>query len=1281
MGIPSIILHNVINGHAVNLTLDQPIDREITVFFPMVPGKDTITLISDEYLTTKITAEVTNQVNTVVMQKVTDEINNQFATTIMPKIEQTIIDYDQNVTARFNDVNQSIQDLETKVTDITNNAINGLTVKLDQEIIDRKEGDRILEEKIQEIYNIFDSKPNDNIDGTITDMQETMKKLIHIGKDSSFFLSTNPDYNGTPITLPLLTAFESGSLRKISLETLSCNGKKDNLSDKEVIYKEIITQSRYNSKVVINRNKPLSKIVDDINRDIKTLGVSLNRVVPTGTIIALPYNGDNDPEINRNYLKCDGKYVPVKHYSDLALKLGYGYKDLDTYMSHPAVLCYLDDLKNRQYIQETIVRSSFYSESYNKNSLYGELPSNSFMLHYLSNECTAPVLIADTRVGTGNNGFVLQRRAAGNKNVRFDFLNGSGKLELMKKNKLVFLFHGNTIVDSVYAAFINQGDFFGGYFSSYVLNNEEERNTKYVNKIINLDGNASNQTQAITIPLDVNEQSQDLGFITVDTVDTKPDIFNVISNNLKLDRIHSLYGLLYTDTYDTPTEIGESLVGDLVDYLQFVLQLGKKDTDKTPCLNIAKSLFSLNQTQMKKTVELPNGILYVRQRAGNIDLATDPDIDNNLIATLDKQLNFIKVKSNTDEKYYFTSVSQTPNDTACDKLLNSTYVKNRLIKGKKTTDNDQVVELMISLKSTRVEINVLDMNPQNEIIYSAVDLNEVREKTPQEFSLERLYKEGSKGLKSGNLNKNSAFTLDLKQFVSLYNDVYNSEFNILETVFSNYDVYGKNPSNPPVWAHKLTNNRDTNLELLFHGKNNTGVLQLFTSDGTGNTNPQWAMDWLEFLNIINSGTTDPDGFYFLLTVTDVDTKEHLTTKIGFVPYVNDNDVELIDIDSYSLPSDIDSLHGSINNNNKPRIMSLDIKNRSNIQIVVYPLNNFKETDWYSTKPGMKPVDSNYSTLYVENRLRGLVLFHSFKYGYFSTENTNTLNAIMFTNKDQYNAVFGTSRLLNTPLVDIYNSYVSNSPIYQPMETVSYDLGGEYTGTTDTNFEYAVNGNVIEYTYNRQKSTIDLSNFVSNFSQPANDYYIELRTCLLEVGSNNVLVSDSEFPILLYCTKNNSTVGNGFSLDIPGAKHISLSNRNVVSTITINVNGKKFYPFVLVTYTFQLKKKLSLNNGTFQIPDLRDDFLRHDERNLGLKQTWTIPQIQGSFKIAGTSAGFDSHQGVFQPGSSGTFPANSTGNSGGRAIFDLNNLPSYRKHTNSDGKMHPDYTGVQYWIKF
>ena len=336
MGIPSIFLHNLVNGHAVNLTLNQPIDREITVFFPMIPGKDVITLVSDELLDLKITNEVTRQVNTVVMQKVEDEINNQFTTTIMPKIEQSIINYDQNVTARFDVVNQFIQNINNDILTINTQSLPDITLKLDQEKLERKEEDRKLKDSldnevttrsnetrninnhIKSILNVFDRNPNDGVDATVTDLRWVIENLVRIAKDTSNVLETNPTYDNIPTRFSNYTTnFLAGNVNLWSALSLNIDGTQNNKNDPELLSRYILNKTENPSKELHGRNTTVGNLLLNLQEQIKMLGLGLSRIIPIGTVIPVPTDGTNIPGLIKNYLRCDGSEVSATLYENL----------------------------------------------------------------------------------------------------------------------------------------------------------------------------------------------------------------------------------------------------------------------------------------------------------------------------------------------------------------------------------------------------------------------------------------------------------------------------------------------------------------------------------------------------------------------------------------------------------------------------------------------------------------------------------------------------------------------------------------------------------------------------------------------------------------------------------------------------------------------------------------------------------------------------------------------------------------------------------------------------
>lgn len=1266
MGIPSIILHNVINGHAVNLTLDQPIDREITVFFPMVPGKDTITLISDEYLTAKITAEVTNQVNTVVMQKVTDEINNQFATTIMPKIEQSIIDYDQNVTARFNDVKQSIQDLETKVTDITNNAINGLTVKLDQEIIDRKEGDRILEEKIQEIYNIFDSKPNDNIDGTITDMQETMKKLIRISKDTASFLNTNPDYEDNSLVLKKLTDFETGKLTKRDLDSLDASGSNTISSDNETIYKNILQSSDYNSNTVIKRESSFDAIIDKINNDIKTLGVSLTRNVPTGTIIAIPYNGDIDPEINRNYLKCDGKSVPRSVYPELGKKFGLSMKEGRTLTTSFINITFKDIIEINNFVDNIFVMSHLYSRCYNENNVSRAMPEFSGVLLYLSKPSSnSQYLTTNTQISTTDKGYCKYVNT-NTFEVGFKQITGSNTIEKWDITPdpgitSVLYVKECTILGTGLYFKNNNYEQVNGLVDSNVIFNTNV-NSKIRGKVVSL----RNGTNLIMAETDFSTRPNNTnGYILVSNHPVSPVSFEGLSLNkttIYLDNMYKLYGFLYdkSTTNDNPRKIGKHMYGKLDTWFEYILQTGRLENF------VLENIFRLN-----KITNSYENISMARLELENdrVVLKTNNSLNKESTIELPNELNLIKVldlNNTSNINYFFYQKGDDNSDDMKDVIYNrgdAIGIIGDQFMVRILGSQDNTGDFYIGSGNFNIDIIGID----NSFHICTYDLSVIEEEATDVFSLNKLFKTIKEDSPSTNIGFDNSFSLNLNQFVDFYKETYGSVNDILESVFVNYKIWGTDP-NRISFLYKNTGNVPCDIKVFPDNSTDLIEIKAFnTIVGTVKTQ--------HFKEIIGTDfNVSYDGYFFLLNITKVDTNESLEDRIVYLPRTPSTK----SVFNPSLRKELNSFYcsGSLNNTYCYRTR---LKDNATYRFTVYPLNIFSSQNELKYKPGTNPTPLAGQIHSFSKRLKGPIMYNLYKYGYFMTENSNNLSSVVFDKREDYkNAFFGDTSI-DIPFEDLKKKYIGTKNEGIVYKESHINTVGT-SGLVDIDFFLSSDSCALAVNGSRELVYYDLNSVTTN--GVTEGYMILIRIRMIDPDTNKVIISDKEFPVVLFVYNASTTVPNDTALNLPGARVIQVpSGTNVVSVIKkqVDIQSQKYKVEVIALTTLSVRRNIL--DTSFKIPDLRDDFLRYDENNLGSKVDWTIPQIQGSFKIAGTSAGFDNHQGVFQPGTKGTFPSSSTGNAGATSVFDLNNLPSYRKHINSNGKMHPDYTGVQYWIKF
>lgn len=1280
MGIPSIILHNIVNGHAVNLTLDQPIDREITVFFPMVPGKDTITLISDEYLNSKISTEVTNQVNTVVMQKVQDEINNQFTITILPKIEQTIIDYDQNVTARFDTVNQSLQDLETKVTDITNNAINAITVKLDQEIIDRKEGDRILEEKIQEIYNIFDSKPNDNIDGTITDMQETMKKLIRIGKDSASFLSTNPDYEDNTLLLKPLSAFQAGNLDYFDYKHLNILGNNGTESDKEFIQKNILEKYNYNENVVINRDKDLSSIVGEINKDIKGLGLAVNRSVPTGTIISIPYNGDNDPEIYRNYLKCDGKEVSVQTYRELAEKLGYNNKDGVFNDNQYIVLPFKKWLTPNTYVSNFVLETGVYIDMYNKVSKKRFMPPRA-ELFYLSKSTTEMgrigTIVDNTNGDKFSVSFIKKRQGNSSLPIKLQVLNEATNRTIHNKNlepgyRVCAIIKNNEIHQS-YLSYIpgNRVPVLDTYVTSTTVKDNWTLQNSQGNDAV-VYGDTVGQTVTLKHNIPVTNNQDIYKFVSMDiTPQFLSQTYDANLTEITLTDVFfaRIYTMLYSDKFSPvgdETTLGKSMLTPLDILFSQVLQQDVRNNAWDSKEAFIENIFNINPITIKFTDVIKDKVNTYPIKVKNDDcyIGLNKDGSEGYKVLNQPGMHFIKVSVNDRNHYFAFQKSKEVNgntleDEFADKVLNIFQgFNNQLLISK----HGELRVLDLSIRVNKDDFVTVEIISSPNIKLTTYKTN--REvKKPVEFKIKKLKEEINKHMildtsEFDTTNNGPTFSMDLDQFIKFYNENYSHRNEVIAPAFSNFDPWSNNS-----FFVELNNVSNYKLEVepATPGQNLNSNSRLSFNYNSGS---YWNISYSEIFKAIYGNPSR--CFYFLFKVIDRDTYEVYEERICFVGGANAYSRQPSDFST--LPKDLNTVYF-----NEHAIIERTLHKNSNLIVSVFPLNVFNLSTEELTKPGTYPLGGKL--LYPNNRLMGIMLYYMYTYGYYRNSSSNNLGFIVFTDKN-YAGKFVRDDIFSkesfTSLWEGYSGLNSDSIIKLEDTTPNTEVTNCNISVSDTTIIVNL-GN-----YNKV-FTVPLS----KLPNPAEGYYAYVRIRVIDSTTGNVIVSDDSLPSYFFLNGANSGIGNDTPLRIPGAKHF---NPPSSSNVTINnLNVPRFLTSckiqVLIISTPDLRKSLYSHSEKFRVPDLRDDFLRYDENNLGNKVEWTIPQIQGSFKIAGTSAGFDSHQGVFQPGSSGTFPANSTGNSGGRAIFDLNNLPSYRKHTNSDGKMYPDYTGVQYWIKF
>lgn len=1284
MGIPSIILHNVINGHAVNLTLDQPIDREITVFFPMVPGKDTITLISDEYLTAKITAEVTNQVNTVVMQKVTDEINNQFATTIMPKIEQSIIDYDQNVTARFNAVNQSIQDLETKVTDITNNAINGLTVKLDQEIIDRKEGDRILEEKIQEIYNIFDSKPNDNIDGTITDMQETMKKLIRISKDTASFLNTNPDYEDNRLLLKPLTAFQSGSLDYFDYKHLNVLGNNGTESDKDCIQKNILEKYNYNENVVINRDKDLSTIVGEINKDIKGLGLAVNRVVPTGTIISIPFNGDKDPEIYRNYLKCDGKEVSVNSYRELAEKLGYNNKDGVFNDNQYIVLPFKKWLSSNTYVSNFVLETSVYIDMYNKVSKKRFMPPRAelFCLCRSNAEMNRiGRLVNNTNGDNFSLSFIKKSQGSSKFPIKLQVLNETLNTNIHNRNlepgyRICTIVKNNEIQQSYLSYIPGSGlPVIDTYLSSTNVQDTWNLYNNQGNDAV-VYGDTVGKTVTLKYNIPVSNNQDVYKFTSIDiTPQFYSQIYEADMTEIMLSEVFftRIYTLLYSDKFSpvgNESALGKVMLTTLNILFSQVLQQDVRNNSWDNKEAFIENIFNINPITTKFTDVIKNNVNTYPIKVKNDDCYIGLNKDGSEGYTvLDKPgMHFIKVSVNNRKHYFAFQKSKEANtnileDEFADKVLNLFQgFNNQLLISK----HGELRDLDLSLTVNKDDFVTVEIISSPNIKLTTYKTNREIKKPVESFSIKKLRDKVSEFLSLANdeldiTNTGPTFSMDLDQFVKFYSDHYTNRNDIIKTCFSNYDPWGNS-------SHYITSNHFSNVSSLkvrvtADGTvNNGGDIYFFYNNGSDRS---IRIPYSTFISEI--GGNGQPGFHFLMKIVNAKTYDVLEERICFVGKKSNYARPLQDFKVLS-KSDVSTVYFSEN-----FVFERTFTTNTDLNIYIFPLNIFLLNQQDLTKPGTVPTHINVA--YPNNRLGGLLMYYLYTYNYtFVDQNTN-LGSVVFSDKSYSQKFLREDEMVMREFDSLWNDYTSD----QSLGLIKLESSNKNTNINYISIDIGnVNMNVRVGT---QTETFNPG--IPPLPNPSQKFHYFARVRVVDLSGKEI-ISDNELPTFYYIYNANSSIGSNTSLRVPGAMHFNTNSTTSTVNIfnkTLNLGVKDYKVQVLIISTPDLRKSLYSHSEKFRVPDLRDDFLRYDENNLGSKVDWTIPQIQGSFKIAGTSAGFDNHQGVFQPGSRGTFPSSSTGNAGATAVFDLNNLPSYRKHINSNGKMHPDYTGVQYWIKF
>lgn len=1278
MGIPSIILHNIVNGHAVNLTLDQPIDREITVFFPMVPGKDTITLISDEYLTVKITAEVTNQVNTVVMQKVTDEINNQFATTIMPKIEQSIIDYDQNVTARFDTVNQDIKDMNNDLSNLINTNNNNLTLKLDQEIIDRKEGDRVLEEKIQEIYNIFDTEPNDGIDGTIADMQETMKKLIRIGQDTAAFLQTNPDYDDNSIVLKPLTDFESGRLTNSEIMNRDASGLKSFNSDKETIYENIIKNADYNSNVIISREANLDKIVDKINNDIKTLGVSLTRNVPTGTIIAIPYDGDKDPEINRNYLKCDGKQVKRSVYPELASKLGKGLKEsvgLKTSFIHAP---FSSVLKPTEYVNNMAISSKYYSNVYNDSREERSMPSNSGILLYLSKPIQWSKSYSGNTVTNTSGKCILE------------YINGStARISITKdfstvvdswnanlsKGLSVFIFKLDSVVATNMVYFNNDNYPQLDVYKSAEPNGLSLRDVVITFNNSNLFSRIEDEIPSGTRPKPaaVMQSNHPLGSSTFDGLSlNKPTLF--------LENIKRLYGFLYTDqnNHDVPRNIGKHMFGDLSTWLYYVVQIGiYKDffLENIFRLNNVKESFR-NKDLSKIEFNLDNNLF-------TLDI-----VDNNNKITsvlLDNELTFIRVmnKRTNSVNYFMYQKGDDQSDDTKDLIYDMKHhlgsigdtVRGKLrILGSTDTSHKYTI-----YGSSTCDIDIIGIDQSFQVC--TYDLSIVEEEQKQEpFTLNRLFNRVKEDTGTTVWFKN-AFSIDLKQFCNFYSDHYASTNEILETLYvcRNRSTYTTRCSF--VYKNKVPG---TKFYVIADDVSAQNIIKV-KSDINDPLNSLWQLTRTNFNTALNAkAPQDANACWFILNVTNLTSGENVIERLCYLPFYPSQ----VSLPLDKLQKDIQSFYTD-GRAGDYYIFTGTFEDTATYNISIHPLVYVNTNDIKRYMPGTYPEPLNPGNHTDYKNLKGPIYYHMSRFGYHNGNTTEGLSNIIFEKIEDYKKVFYNDITTNISFDELKDNYIgkknlgllytTSGPMKPNGEKITgfrYEVGRSSGTKGKYRFLlYLETNNYLEYWLDSPSYNITPVKIENNYE----GQLLIIRTRVMDSDTKEVIINDYELPIIVNVLDIQSNIRPYTELRIPGAKGADLRDYyDYYITKDIGVRNLEIENIILTTLCLERDYK----GETFKIPDLRDDFLRFEEGSLGVKRPWSIPNIMGGFKIMGNNGGFDSFSGVFRGnGGNSAFPRDWAGSGSQTLVMDLNNLPKYSGHVNTVGKFHPDYTGVQYWIKF
>lgn len=311
---PSIKFHNIETGGIATFTTDSEILRDITILLPYIEGRDTITLASDEQIDQKVSDRVQFYADTIVANKVTEEINIQFNTTIVPKMEEMINNNNVIIDQKFDAVNNSITLLQEKDNELTTSITNvnsTLTLALETERNDRINADNAITNELNTFKGIMTPK--------ITDLER-------VALDVSKFLSTNPIYSGdpnSPVEPERIEVPESLSKTDFTIDDIdSIKEMFGEMPDLREDYKKELLRKILNRDLSLTRlyerTTSLDSILQFLYSGMKAIAKTSVELMPTGSIITLPYDGNNNKVVRDNYLKLDGSAVSLTKYPELA---------------------------------------------------------------------------------------------------------------------------------------------------------------------------------------------------------------------------------------------------------------------------------------------------------------------------------------------------------------------------------------------------------------------------------------------------------------------------------------------------------------------------------------------------------------------------------------------------------------------------------------------------------------------------------------------------------------------------------------------------------------------------------------------------------------------------------------------------------------------------------------------------------------------------------------------------------------------------------------------------